>query len=109
MAHYDIFRDQLATKYSANGHALWEPRPRKGHGRVEIGDVGFIREGQFHRLFNALLSADHPSHKKLGVPEDHEHLIPSMPDHINSSVLGRNNYYSFGVTMDTELDYRASR
>jgi hypothetical protein len=27
---------------------------------VEIGDVDFIRQGKFHRLFNALYSENHP-------------------------------------------------
>jgi hypothetical protein len=109
MAHYDIFREQLAIKYPACGHALWEPTPGTGHGRVEVGDVGFIREGQFHRLFNALLPEDHPSHHEFGVPQYHEVLIPSVSNHINGSVLRRNYYCSAGITMDTELDFRASR
>lgn len=108
MAHYDIFREQLAIKYPAHGHALWEPSPRRGHNRVEIGDVGFIREGKFHRLFNALLPADHPSHK-FGVPEYHEPLTPSLSDHIDRSVLSRNHYCSAGITMEAEPDFRASK
>jgi len=102
MAHYDIFRGQLAIKYPAYGHALWDPRP------VEIGDVGFIREGQFHRLFNALLPEDHPSHCEFGVPSHHELLVPSVSNHINKSVLSRNHYCSAGITIDTEPDIRAS-
>ena len=50
---YDIFREKLAIKYSAYGHALWKPNPGK-HEPVEIGDVGFIRRGHFHFLFNVL-------------------------------------------------------
>ncbi|KAI0299169.1 hypothetical protein BC826DRAFT_62290 [Russula brevipes] len=109
MAHYDIFREQLAIKYPTNGHALWEPSPRSGHDRVEVGDVGFMREGKFYRLFNALLSADHPSHRRLGVPEYHEVLVPSLPDHIDTSILSRNHYCSAGITMETEPDFRASK
>jgi len=37
MAHYDTFREQLAIKYPAIGHALWGPSPRNGHDRVEVG------------------------------------------------------------------------
>jgi hypothetical protein len=40
---------------------------------VQIGDVGFIHEGRFHRLFSALLSADNPLQER-GVPEYHEPL-----------------------------------
>jgi hypothetical protein len=96
MADYDIFRGRLATKFPSYGHALWEPSPPKLNCPVEIGDVGFIREGRFHRLFNALLSADHPSHE-LGVPEYHEPLIPKLPDHICRGKLSPGHYCSAGV------------
>src|SRR6266850_4569682 len=97
MAHYDIFSAQLAINYPAYGHALWEPRPPRLYCPVEVGDVGFIREGRFHRLFNALLSADHPSHK-IGVPEHYESLIPSLSDYIVSSTLSPSHYCSAGIT-----------
>ncbi|KAI0299160.1 hypothetical protein BC826DRAFT_62004 [Russula brevipes] len=83
MAHYDTFREQLAIKYPANGHALWGPSPRNGHDRVEVGDISFMRQGKFYQLFNALLSAGHPSHQRLGVPEYHEVLVPSLSYHID--------------------------
>jgi len=88
---------RLAINYPAYGHALWEPRPPRLYCPVEVGDVGFIREGRFHRLFNALLSADHPSHK-IGVPEHYESLIPSLSDYIVSSTLSPSHYCSAGIT-----------
>jgi hypothetical protein len=97
MAHYDIFRDQLAIKYPAYGHALWEPSPWPPSIPVEVGDVGFIREGQFHRLFNALKPADDPSHQTLGVPEYYEQLRPSIEEHIVSGTIGSHDFYSRGV------------
>ncbi|EKM58895.1 uncharacterized protein PHACADRAFT_249008 [Phanerochaete carnosa HHB-10118-sp] len=33
------------------GHALWFPEPHES-GEPQVGDVGFIREGAFVRLFN---------------------------------------------------------
>jgi hypothetical protein len=96
MAHYDVFRGQLATKYPAYGRALWEPNPPMPSCPVEIGDVGFIREGRFHRLFNALLATDHPSHQ-FGVPEYHEPLIPKLADHIRYGTLSPGHYCSAGV------------
>ena len=96
MAHYDVFRGRLATKYPAYGRALWEPSPPMLSCPVEIGDVGFIREGRFHRLFNALLATDHPSHK-FGVPEYHEPLIPKLTDHIRHGTLSPGHYCSAGV------------
>ncbi|KAI9440445.1 hypothetical protein H4582DRAFT_1463515 [Lactarius indigo] len=74
MTHYDTFRDQLAIAHPAFGHALWEPDPREQYPPVEVGDVGFIRQGKFHRLFNALLPANHQSHQRFGVPEHYEPL-----------------------------------
>lgn len=110
MAHYNIFREQLAIRYPEFGHALWEPSPRRPDRPVEVGDVGFIRRGKFHRLFNALLPADDPS-QELGVPEYHEQLIPNLPnhiDHIDRSSLSRNYYCSAGVSIEPEADFHAS-
>ncbi|KAI0289465.1 hypothetical protein BC826DRAFT_610352 [Russula brevipes] len=108
MAHYDIFREQLAVKYPAYGHALWEPNPGRLYSPVEVGDVGYVREGKFHRLFNALLPADHPSHRNFGVPEYHEPLTPNPSEHIDVGTLKPNHYCSHGVTVvDAEPDVRA--
>ena len=96
MADYDVFRGRLGTKYPAYGCALWEPSPPMPSRPVEIGDVGFIREGRFHRLFNALLAADHPSHQ-FGVPEYYEQLIPKLNDHIRHGTLSPDHYCSAGV------------
>jgi hypothetical protein len=103
MAHYDIFRQQLAIKFPAYGHALWEPSPAG-----EVGDVGFIRGGKFHRLFNALLPSDHPSHRNFGVPEHHEPLQLNMPQHIDTGTLHPNNLRSVGVTMSSGTGVFAS-
>ena len=106
MAHYDVFREQLAIKYPAFGHALWEPNPRNPDRPVQVGDVGFIRRGKFHRLFNALLPADDLSHE-LGVPEYHEPLVPSLPDHIDKGSLASNNYCSAGVRVEADPGYHS--
>ena len=97
MAHYTIYRDRLATTHPAFGHALWEPGPDGGYGPVRIGDVGYVSEGKFHRLFNALLPSDDASHEGISLPEYHEPLIPQIPDHFSRGVLKPNNYYSSGV------------
>ncbi|KAI0291208.1 hypothetical protein B0F90DRAFT_1778937 [Multifurca ochricompacta] len=98
MAHFDIFREELAIKYPAYGHALWEPSPGKLYDAIEVGDVGYIREGKFHRLFNALLPGDHDSHRNFGVPEYHEPLKPKMSKHIDSGTLNPNDLCSGAVT-----------
>jgi hypothetical protein len=106
MADYEIFREQLAIKYPSYGHALWEPSPRKPDRPVQVGDVGFIRGGNFHRLFNALLPADDPS-QELGVPEYHEPLVPNLLDHHHTGSLDRNNYCSDGVNAEPDHGYHA--
>ena len=95
MAHYDTFRIQLAFKHPEFGHALWDTNPGDDPS-VEVGDVGFTRQGKFHRLFNARYSADHPSNNRFGVPEDHEQLSHVLIDRGN---LHPNNFYSYGVTV----------
>jgi hypothetical protein len=92
MAHYDIFREQLAIKYPASGHALWEPIPGIGYERVQIGEVGFIREGQFHRLFNALLPEDHPSLREFGVHHTMSCWSPACPITSTGAILAATTF-----------------
>ena len=103
MADCDIFREQLAIKYPLYGHALWEPSPSNPDEPVQVGDVGFIRRGKFHRLFNALLPEDDKSHEKRGVPEHHEPLDPKLKDHLDGGSLTRNHYCSPGVGVERDL------
>ena len=101
MADYDIFREELAISHPLCGHALWDPSPTNPNIRVQIGDVGFIRQGRFFRLFNTLLPADDPS-QELGVPEYHEPLIPGLSNHVETVFLGPRNYHSSGVKVEAD-------
>ena len=96
MAHYDIFRAQLAVTHPAFGHVLWKPDPGEQYPAVEVGDVSFIHQGKFHCLFNALYPEIHPSNQRFGVPEDHELLMP-VPNHIDRGPLYPNNFCLYGV------------
>ena len=98
VTHYEIFRHHLVTQFPAYGYPLWEPDPANVSTAVEVGDVGFIREGRFYRLFNALLPADDPSHEIFGVPDYHEPLIPAMGNHTIISQLSPCNLCSANVT-----------
>ena len=102
----DIFRDRLATTYPRYGHALWNPSPTRSDRPVEVGDVGFIRWGTFHRLFNALLPADDPSHE-LGLPEEYRPLAPSLSDHINRGPFRCGHYCSNGIRVEPVADFTA--
>jgi hypothetical protein len=98
MTHYVIFRRHLAMKFSAYGHGLWEPDPGNLYPAVEVGDVGHIYKGKFHRLFNVLLPTDHQSHRNFGVPEYHEQLTLKVENHLELSRLSPNNFCSAGVS-----------
>ncbi len=108
MADCDIFREQLAIKYPRYGHALWEPSPRYPDKPVQVGDVGFIHEGKFYRLFNALLPENDPSHE-CGVPKNHEQLVPNpnLSDHIEKRSLARNHYCSAEVSVEPDQGYHS--
>ena len=99
MAHYNTFREELALNFSAYGHALWDPSPGELYDPVAIGDVGYIREGKFHRIFNVLLPEDHPSQAKLHTPEHHEPLRLRIESHVDIGVLDPNDFYSGQVKM----------
>jgi hypothetical protein len=105
--NYDIYREELAINHPAYGHALWEPNPGGRYTAVEIGDVGFTRQGSFHRLFNILLPEDHLSHQD-GVPQDHEPLTPRTTSHINTGQLQPNILRSSRVSDESEEHRRGA-
>lgn len=62
----EVYAEQLLSK--AHGLPLWIPEPSK-FGEVLIGDVGYVYDGSFYRLFNVTFPQDHPVNSG-GVPED---------------------------------------
>ncbi|KAG6809294.1 hypothetical protein H0H92_000783 [Tricholoma furcatifolium] len=65
-AAYDIYLEQLSEL--GQGTPLYYPEPGASGGSLEIGDVGYLHEGAFVRLFNVTRSADDPR-QRFGVPE----------------------------------------
>ena len=63
---YEVYADQLFRR--GHGYPLWDPQPTK-RGPVLIGDVGYLQNGAFFRIFNATLPADDPINSHYGVPE----------------------------------------
>jgi hypothetical protein len=98
MGDCNTFREELAIRYPKHGYALWDPDPGGLYDSVGVGDVGFIRDGYFYRLFNALLprvppsddsDQDSPRGQVLVYPP---RLEPKTPQHIRRS---RDNYKDF--------------
>ena len=71
---------------------------------MEIGDVGYIRQGKFRRLFNVLLPANHPSHQNFSVPEYHEPLTLNRRNHIDVGTLRPHNFFSISVSLGPDSD-----
>ena len=68
-----VYQDQMATL--SYGLALWNPNPPKEiYEKVSIGDVGYLYEGSFIRMFNVMLPWNHESNRTLGQPEPYEPL-----------------------------------
>ena len=68
-----VYQDQMTTM--SDRLALWDPNPLKEiYDEVSIGDVGYIREGSFIRMFNVMLPWSHDSNRTLGEPEPYEPL-----------------------------------
>ena len=95
----NVYAEQLAPR--AHGWPLWEPEPTK-EGEVLIGDVGYIYDGGFFRLFNVTLPENHPVNAK-GVPEDfvrlnYNHRLHAVRDpYIDAGPLCSRSVQSFSV------------
>lgn len=79
-AAWDIYPKELAIY--GYGVALWQPNPpsvneRPNYEKIEVGDIGTIRSGQFQLLFNVFLDGTHPRQTK-GVPVSFTPLLPPI-------------------------------
>ena len=91
---FNVYQEQLSSKY--HGLALWNPNPAANlydSARVSIGDVGYLCEGEFIRMFNVMLPWNHPSNKKLGEPDPFMSLEDSF-DNVRSSEFDQAEYHS---------------
>ena len=72
---FNVYQEQLTSKHQ--GIALWNPNPFRGLydcGHVSIGDVGYLDDGRFVRMFNVTLPWDDPSNEKVGKPDYYKPL-----------------------------------
>ena len=95
---FHIYREQFWPPY--HGFALWNPNPVQGvYNQVSIGDVGYISEGTFIRMFNVTLSWDDESNKALGEPCRYDPL--RLDDiAIRRETFGKVDYYSRRVSRE---------
>ena len=87
----DVYREQLSSLY--HGLALWKPNPEGLYEQVSIGDVGYVSEGAFIRMFNVTLPWDDASNRKFGIPDRYDVLnLDNLT--IHREALGKIEYYS---------------
>jgi hypothetical protein len=95
---FNIYREQLWPLY--HGFALWNPNPVEGvYNQVSIGDVGYISEGGFIRMFNVTLPWDDESNKALGGPGFYDPLS-SESFAVRRETCGKVDYYSRRVSRE---------
>ena len=92
----NIYRDQLSSLYY--GLALWDPKPvdnrQKQCSNVSIGDVGYLDNGAFVRMFNVTLPWDDPSNKLPGNPGDYELINPNYFRDVRDNEIREGEHYS---------------
>ncbi|KAI0000105.1 hypothetical protein BJV74DRAFT_821577 [Russula compacta] len=93
---FNVYREQLTSLY--HGLPLWESKPIKSlYDKVSIGDVGYVLEGFFYRIFNVTLPWDHPSNKKFTL-EPYEPLKSDEFANVRDSTLARGDHTSRSVS-----------
>ena len=95
MCSCNTFREELAITNPRHGHALWDPDPGRLYDSVAVGHVGFIRDGYFYPLFNALSP---PSDSDPQGPKYPPQLQPKRSPHIRSSTDSQQYFCSDNVT-----------
>lgn len=91
----EVYSQQLLKLFL--GYPLWEPEPKPGQGEVEIGDVGYLLEGGFYRLFNAMRDRDDPI-QHVSVPEDFKKLDPGpLQPLITTNAVNAGPHFSTSV------------
>ena len=79
------------------GHPLWYPQPSglTGNEKIDIGDVGYIEDGAFVRLFNVTKGAHReknkvhelPEFRVLPLPDVSTGLYRKLPEEIKSRAV----------------------
>ncbi len=99
-----------------HGHALWCPEPSLLFGEVRLGDVGYLRDGHFLFIFNAMRNAADPVNQR-GVPEDFEPFVPPdtpgtvqyCPDQITQQELHSRGMRSIAASAGISARYECEQ
>ena len=100
---FSIYREQLSSQY--HGLALWDPNPVQvlfndfDFGHVSIGDVGYLNNGAFIRLFNVELP-DNRSNKFIELPPEGYKPLKWERDNVRRSEVHQEKYHSLAVELD---------
>lgn len=76
-AAWDIYAKELIPL--GFGYPLWGAEPDSQFGEVQLGDVGYLRDGYFCFIFNAMAPADDARNVQRGVPDNFEIFRPPNP------------------------------
>lgn len=103
---HDVLREHLTSLF--HGHALWMPDPANLYERVSIGDVGYVKDGYFVRMFNVLLHWSNPLNFTLygetsseSEPENYVCLDMGRFNNIRQTTLSKGDFYARTVQEGT--------
>ena len=100
-----VYQDQMTTL--SQGIALWKPNPpNENYDKVSIGDVGYLHDGSFIRMFNVILPWSHESNRTLGQPEPYEPLDCGPFDNSLKRQFDRVKHCSLYVSAETNTGNR---
>ena len=98
---WDIYAEQLLPV--GYGHPLWLPEPNSRE--IELGDVGWLKEGGFHPLFNSMKAPDDPINLDKGIPPNFTTFNPPNLWISNNEKLVQDIVYSKSIhTTDVSGD-----
>ena len=106
---WNVYREQLWSLH--RGVALWEPEPVNHlYDKVEVGDVGYLYNGFFYRMFNVKLPWDDPLNQKMSTnpPENYE-AMDSNIFVIHPTRFMKGDCYSPEVVGYENTEYKQAR
>jgi hypothetical protein len=96
----NVYRDQLSAL--SLGLALWNTNPQRNlYSHVTIGDVGYLQDGTFIRMFNVMLPWDDLLNRTLGQPETYEILQCGPFANTDGTDFDKVVHYSRSVSQET--------